>query len=174
MSLTKFNKTAAFKGGGLTLLEEQKMTLREYKTSDCKYIYKLFYNTVHSVNAKDYTQRQLDAWATGCANLEKWNSEFLQHYTLVAVENGIIVGFGDIDETGYLDRLYVHKDYQRRGIASAICSKLEKSVNTATVHTYSSITAAPFFLSRGYAVIKEQYASRGGVKLKNYLMEKKV
>ena len=34
---------------------------------------------------------------------------FLQHYTLVAVEENLLVGFGDIDKIGYLDRLYVHK-----------------------------------------------------------------
>lgn len=164
----------AFAAGGLTLLEEQKMTLREYNSSDCKYIYKLFYNTVHSVNAKDYSQRQLDVWATGCADLERWNREFLEHYTVVAVENGVIVGFGDIDKAGYLDRLYVHKDYQRQGIASAICDRLERAVDTDTVRTHSSITALPFFLGRGYVVIKEQYALRSGVKLKNYLLETQI
>ena len=39
-----------------------------------------------------------------------WNKSFLKNYTIVAVENSIIVGFGDISEVGYLDRLYVHKD----------------------------------------------------------------
>lgn len=32
----------------------------------------------------------------------------------IILENSIIVGFGDIDKSGYLDRFYVHKDYQRR------------------------------------------------------------
>ena len=150
------------------------MTLREYNPSDCKYLYSLFYDTVHLVNAKDYSQQQLDVWATGSADLEKWNREFCEHYTIVAVENGIIVGFGDIDKTGYLDRLYVHKDYQCQGIATAICDKLERAVDTHTVRTHSSITALPFFLSRGYVVIKEQYAVRGGLKLKNYLLETKI
>lgn len=38
----------------------------------------------------------------------------MEHYTIVAVKNKIIVGFGDIDRTGYLDRMYVHKDFQRQ------------------------------------------------------------
>ena len=45
--------------------------------------------------------------------------------------DGQIVCFGDMDETGYLDRLYVHKDYQCRGVASAICDALEQN-NKAT------------------------------------------
>ena len=32
------------------------MELREYKPTDCEQLAQLFYNTVHSVNAKDYTE----------------------------------------------------------------------------------------------------------------------
>ena len=38
----------------------KKMQLREYITSDCEQLAKLFFQTVHSVNAKDYTKEQLD------------------------------------------------------------------------------------------------------------------
>ena len=99
------------------------MFLREYNTSDCEYLAKLFYQTVHYVNAKDYTKEQLDAWATGNVNLNEWDKSFLEHFTLVAIKNEFIVGFGDIDKAGYLDRLYVHKDYQKQGIASSICDE---------------------------------------------------
>ena len=112
----------------------------------------LFYNTVHTINAKDYSEEQLDVWATGTVDLEKWNQSFLEHYTLVALDDKQIIGFGDIDQTGYLDRLYVHKDYQRKGVAT---ERLER----ATPHkitTYASITAKPFFEKRGYRMIKEQ------------------
>ena len=59
-------------------------------------------------------------------DLKAWDASFRAHKTIIAVKNGEIVGFGDMDETGYLDRLYVHKDYQGQGIASAICDELER------------------------------------------------
>ena len=90
------------------------MNLRKYRPQDCAEMARLFYDTVHTVNAADYTKEQLDAWANGRVDLEKWNASFLKHDTLVAVEGDTIVGFGDMDDTGYLDRLYVHKDYQKR------------------------------------------------------------
>ena len=65
-------------------------------------------------------------------------------FSVVAVENENILGFGDIDKTGYLDRLYVHKDYQRKGIATAICNQLEQAVR-GSINTHPSITARPFF-----------------------------
>lgn len=147
------------------------MQLRRYKQSDCRELAELFYNTVHTVNAADYNNEQLNAWATGHVDLEAWNKSLLEHYSIVAVDNGIIVGFGDIDQTGYLDRLYVHADYQGRGIATAICNKLEQSVSGKMV-THASVTAKPFFEKRGYKVIKEQSVERQGVFLTNYVMEK--
>lgn len=148
------------------------MQLREYITSDCEQLAKLFYQTVHSVNAKDYTREQLDVWATGKADLTEWNKTFLEHYTIVAVEHDEIVGFGDIDKTGYLDRLFVHKDHQGKGIASAICDTLEQWAGKGTITTHASITAKPFFEKRGYHMVREQQVNRNDIILINYLMKK--
>lgn len=150
------------------------MVIRKYKSSDCEQLAELFYQTVHNVNAKDYTQEQLDVWATGNVNLEKWNKSFLEHYTIVAINDEIIVGFGDIDKTGYLDRLFVHKDYQKQGIASIMCNELEQSVKGNKITTYASITAKPFFEQRGYKVIREQQVIRNGISLTNYVMTKSI
>ena len=146
--------------------------MRRYQPGDCKMLGQLFYDTVHSVNCRDYTPQQLHVWATGNMDGERWNQSFLEHYTLVAVEGETIVGFGDIDDTGYLDRLYVHRDYQGRGIATAICNELEQAVGSPKIVTHASITAKPFFEKRGYRVVKQQQVERQGVVLINYWMEK--
>jgi putative acetyltransferase len=91
---------------------------------------------------------------------------------IVATENGEVVGFGDMDETGYLDRLYVHKDYQGQGVASAICDELERFAAGKTITTHASITAKPFFQHRGYHVVRKQEVIRHGVALTNFVMEK--
>lgn len=148
------------------------MNLREYIPSDCAQLAELFYQTVHSVNAKDYTQEQLDAWATGEVDLKAWDASFRAHKTLVVKENGEIVGFGDMDENGYLDRLYVHKDHQGQGIASAICDELERFAVGKTFTTHASITAKPFFQHRGYCVVRKQEVIRRGVALTNFVMQK--
>lgn len=147
------------------------MLIREYQPSDCKEITELFYNTVHTVNAKDYTKEQLDVWAIGQVDLKKWNQSLQEHYSIVVIENEVIVGFGDMDKTGYLDRLFVHADYQGRGIATVICNKLEQTVQ-GDITTHASITAKPFFEKRGYKVVKEQQVERQGIFLTNFCMEK--
>ena len=146
------------------------MLIREYISSDCERLAELFFQTIHTVNAKDYTQEQLNVWAIGNVDLSIWNNSFLEHYTLVALENNAIVGFGDIDNTGYLDRLFVHKDYQSQGIATALCDRLEAGFDRVTTH--ASITAKQFFMNRGYRLIKEQQVVRNGISLANYVMEK--
>ena len=148
------------------------MILRKYVKTDFAELTELFYDTVHAVNAKDYTRKQLDAWATGKVNLEAWNKSFQAHHTVVAEMDGKIVGFGDMGETGYLDRLYVHKDHQRQGVATAICDELEQNTKAVVFSTHASITARPFFEKRGYTVIREQQVERRGVLLTNFVMHK--
>lgn len=150
------------------------MIIRKYLSSDCKYLAELFYQTVHSINTKDYTEEQLNAWATGNVDIEKWNLSLSEHFTLVATKSNMIVGFGDIDKTGYLDRLYVHKDYQSQGIATAICDRLEYAFQVSKITTHASITAKPFFLHRGYKIMKEQQVTRANSSLTNYVMEKQL
>lgn len=146
------------------------MYLRKYKSSDCKCLTELFYDTVHTVNAKDYTKEQLDAWAPYKVDLIEWDKSLSEHYSVVAVQDDIVVGFGDIDKSGYLDRLYVHKNYQRQGIATAVCNELEDAVNSFEIFTYASVTAKPFFEKRGYKIVSEQRVVRNGVYLTNYKM----
>lgn len=150
------------------------MTIREYRETDSRKLAELFCETIHSVNAKDYTKEQREAWASGCENLEKWDRSFREHETVVAVEGERIAGFGDMERSGYLDRLFVHRDYQGQGIATAICDRLEATITTGKIRTQASITAKPFFERRGYKTVKEQQVCRKGIWLKNYIMEKEM
>ena len=58
------------------------MQLREYQPSDCAQMAELFYQTVHSVNAKNYTKEQLDAWTIGEVDLQAWDKSFRAHETI--------------------------------------------------------------------------------------------
>lgn len=148
------------------------MIIKEYENKYCKDIIKLFYDTVHYVNSKDYTKEQLNVWATGNEDATAWDLSFNEHITYVALIDNMVVGFGDIDTNGYLDRLYVHKDFQGKGVGTALCNKLEASVNSSSITTFASITALPFFMNRGYKVVRENIVNRNGISLNNYFMKK--
>lgn len=159
--------------GGKRRNIKNKILIREYNPSDCKRITELFYDTVHKINIKDYDEKQIEAWAGQIPDASVWNRSFLEHFTVVAVMNGEITGFGDMDKNGYLDRLYVDSGHQREGIGKAICDSLENGVKAKEYTTFASVTAKPFFESRGYTVERENTVIRQGIELKNYFMTKK-
>ena len=148
------------------------MILRKYRPEDGAETLKLFYDTVHSVCCKDYRKEQLDAWAEKDRDEEKWNRSLLKNNCLIAEEDGKILGFADMDENGYLDRLYVGKDCQRKGVATALCRALEEMSGKSSFSVHASITARPFFEKMGYKTVKEQTVERKGVKMTNFIMQK--
>ncbi|GGH23167.1 GNAT family N-acetyltransferase [Paenibacillus segetis] len=154
------------------------MVIRKFLENDITQIVTLFYDTVHSVNQRDYSPEQLDAWAPKdlqTLKLQTWKDSMSYNVTYVAEIDGAIVGFTDMTPEGYLDRLYVHKDYQRQGIASALLHALESKavqLDLKELLTDASITAKPFFESHGYRVIQSQLVERRGITLGNYRMIK--
>lgn len=147
--------------------------LLPYRPEDCPGLARLFYDTVHRVCAADYAPRELDAWATGAVDLAVWNASFLAHRTLVAWHGGDIIGFGDMDAVGCFDRLYVHADFQHRGIASALANELEAGCAAPLLSVYASRTAKGFFLRRGYRLIRPNVVVRQDVELENFYLEKR-
>ena len=55
-----------------------RIKLREYKTTDYEQLAQLFYNTVHSVNAKDCTKEQLDVYP--------YDREFTKRHMIVVAK----------------------------------------------------------------------------------------
>ncbi len=143
------------------------------RPEDAPALLALFHDTVHTVCAADYAPAQLDAWAPADRDAAAWTAGLLRRTTLVAEEDGQIVGFGNIGPDGYLDLLYVHKDHQRQGIATALCDALETLYPVEQVTVHASVTARPFFEGRGYRAIQAQQVERRGQRLTNFVMEKR-
>lgn len=156
------------------------MKIRKFKRADIDQIVTLFYETVHTVCANDYSRAQLEAWAPDDetdSRIATWQESLCQHYAYVAESERTIIGFGDMTAAGYLDRLYVHKDYQRQGIASALLKTLEgeaQRLHLSEIRTDASITAKPFFERHGYQLVQSQSVVRRGVTLVNFKLVKTI
>ncbi|MES5893068.1 MULTISPECIES: GNAT family N-acetyltransferase [Bacillus cereus group] len=149
--------------------------IRTFQKEDLEQVLQLFYETVHTVNAQDYNTLQLQAWAPKRLNRASWLKSLEKNISYVADNNGVIVGFGDYNDEHYVDRLFTHKDYQGKGIASHILQKLEKeavNLQHKDIYTEASITARPFFESKGFICIKEQRKQHNGQIFINYVMKK--
>ncbi|MEH2195199.1 MAG: GNAT family N-acetyltransferase [Nostoc sp.] len=151
------------------------MIIRGYKISDTKEIMKLFYDTIHEINICDYTQEQVDAWATKNIDYEVWHKRLQAKLPYIAEKNGEIVGFGELEADGHIDCFYCHSKYQRQGIGSKLLIYIENTAKLQGIkrlYAEVSITAKPFFETKGFSVVREQQVERRGVWLKNYVMEK--
>jgi len=153
------------------------MRIRPYEETDAEAIVTLFYETVHKVNAQDYTPEQLRVWAPVVPDAAAWHERMAKRHTLVAEEKGKIFAFAELDNSGYLDMFYCHHDAQRQGIGSWLYSKVETAAlesGLTRMTTDASISARPFFEHQGFSLVKENKIERGGVKLANFTMEKEL
>lgn len=151
--------------------ENRNIQLADYEPSYCEATARLFSETIYATNAKDYSPEQLRVWSRSACDLVEWDRSFEGNKAVVAVCDGKVLGFGDITPDGYLNRLYVHKDHLRRGIASLICDKLE-SFADGNVVVHASITAKPFFAQRSYEEVRKNFVERDGMLLANFVMIK--
>ena len=150
--------------------------LRLYRPQDLEGLIQLFYETVHEVNLGDYSPAEVDAWVPSPESVDRaaWGESLAAHYTVVAEREGQLLGFGDMDSTGYFDRLYVHRDFHGRGVATSIAHALEgfaHGLGAQRVTVHASRTARPFFERRGYRMLYAQQVERRGVLLENFAME---
>ncbi len=152
-------------------VDSKLMEIKLYNESYKEEVYDLFFETVINVNIKDYNKKQVDVWANN-SSVEKLNKSLLQNISVVCIFENKVIGFGDITINGYLDRLYVHKDFLNKGVGTLICDYLESKVNCKKIEVHASITANPFFRKRGYIVVKEQKVYLQNIELINYCLEK--
>lgn len=149
--------------------------IRPANTNDVEAITTLFRDTIETVNAKDYQPQQIKIWASGADDKQRWFQMIEEQFFYVAEINLQITGFASVTKDGYIDVLYVHKDFQGKGIASHLLKKLEQKaleLELPKIYTDSSITAKPFFLSKGFAIEKEYIKLYRKVEFRNTIMNK--
>ncbi len=147
------------------------ITIRPYRSTDCAATIRLFRHTIAAVNTRDYSLAQCNMWMQGAADRQRWDQSLRSHYTLVAEDHNKIVGFGDITEQGYVNRLFVSPRHQHKGIGRRLLEALECTF-AGRLTTHSSITALPFFQAQGYQLLRDVVLTFNGVSLKSFLMEK--
>ena len=149
------------------------MEVRKIRQGEEKELWKLFHNTIHNVNIRDYDKNQIEAWAPSDFDINVAIQKFRDIDPFVATKSGKIIGYADIQPDGLIDHFYCHHEFQRQGVGSALFSAIEQEAkNNGISKMYSnvSITARPFFEAKGFLVEKEQIIKVRGQALKNYKM----
>ena len=154
---------------------KKQIEIRQATGADLPEITTIFRDTISHVNSKDYSEAQIKVWTSGADDLKKWEERLHKFYFIVAEIENIIVGFAYLSNGNYFDGLFIHKDYQRQGVASKLMRIIESQVmmnGFEVIRSDVSITALPFFDNRYYNVIKKQKKSFKGMVFENYIVEK--
>ncbi|MBS0629261.1 MAG: GNAT family N-acetyltransferase [Verrucomicrobia bacterium] len=152
------------------------MIIRKFQETDLEPILQLFEDVVHSVAPKYYTPEQLKAWAPpGAQDKAVWLESLQANFTYVAEAEGQIIAFGDMTQTGYIDRLFVDKKYQGSGVARKIFQKLEEEarrLGLTELTIDASLIAMPVAKRQGFEVVKEDRKIYRGAEFHNFIMRK--
>ena len=149
--------------------------IRQYRSSDLASLIALFQDTVRKVNARDYSDQQVEVLAPDQIDPMAWMHRFATKAVRVAEFNGAPVGFVAVARDGQIDMLYVHADHQGEGIASALLRSAEAwahSRGLARMFTEATITARPFFERRGFHLIGPQRVIRRALEFISFRMDK--
>lgn len=152
-----------------------RLQLRAWRNADAQATLALFRETVRAVNSKDYDPAQIAAWASDEVTAESWRLRLGAGQAWVAEHGGSLAGFISLTPDGVVDLLFVAKNRQGEGIASALLAKLEsfaRARGDSELIADASITARPFFEARGFALAAEQDVSLRGQIFRNYRMTK--
>ena len=150
--------------------------IRAALQSDAVELKNLFQNTVLAINRRDYSQAEVEDWASCGDDLSNIEDMIKIHYFIVAInQQSEIVGFSSITPQGYLHSMFVHKDFQGEGIATMLLNEIEQYAITNGIMRITSevsLTARPFFEKKGYIVEEEQKRKANQLSLTNFWMAK--
>lgn len=158
-------------------MDDLAISVRRAKADDLAEMLQLFSDTISTICKNDYSSEQIKAWTSSVEDFQTWTDKLMSQYFIVAELDNKLVGFASLENGDYIDFLYVHKDYQRQGIANKLYLEIEKeAINRRAIILSSNVskTARPFFEQKKFIINEEQVNIRQGVEIINYKMTKRL
>lgn len=138
-------------------VNEMDIQIRRARPEDAAEVARLFHETVHRINAADYTPAQLQAWSPEIRPEAFWRKRFRKHKVLVAITQDRLAGFAELDANGYIESFFIHHRLQHQGVGRQLMQALFQLARTLGLHRLSadvSITAKAFFQRMGFRVVR--------------------
>jgi putative acetyltransferase len=129
------------------------MLIRAAVPSDAGAIFTVHISAIRDVCGAVYDATQIDSW-TCRKRPEGYLEPMAQHPFLVAVVDGIVVGFSELNpETGEVCAVYVRPDRVRQGIGRQLLRAVETVAlqrGLTRIHLHATLNAVPFYQAHGY------------------------
>jgi putative acetyltransferase len=151
------------------------VTIRNATPEDCEGILAVHVASIRTLCASDYTPEQIEAWA-GPKRAEGYLGPIRDNYFVVAVEEGRMVGFGELvtnaaggECAAELRGLYIHPKHARKGVGAAIVAALRAEAVARGARRWvlrATITAEAFYRRMGFVPrSRGTHAVAGGVEV---------
>ena len=151
------------------------MLIREFRFGDEPALHGVYHSAIHQIAIRDYTAEQVNAWAPGTLDLEVWEKRMRGIKPFVAVADGEIVGYGDVQTNGYIDHFFVSGTCPRQGVGRLLMEQIHetaKQIGLSELTSDVSRTAQPFFEYFGFQVVEQRSPVIRGVIVPNVSMRK--
>jgi putative acetyltransferase len=152
-----------------------KFLIRAPAEGDAPALADIFRRSIREVASRDYRPAQIEAWTRFAEESTAWEQRMRSREVWLAEHDGKPVGFIQFEPPDHIDLTYVHPGHQRRGVATALLSKVEERARkggVAVLNVEASITSRPFFAARGFEVVAPQIVTARGQDFLNYRMMK--
>jgi putative acetyltransferase len=151
--------------------------LRPFLPADAPRLADLFRASVELLAEDYYTEDQLAAWIERADDEAAFSKRLASNLTLIGLVQGEVAGFASLKDNKLIDMLYVHPDFARRGVATALVDALEKLAaarGAQKLTVDASDAAGDFFTARGYVAQNRNTVALGGEWLGNTTMTKEL
>lgn len=153
------------------------ITIRTATIDDAEAIFAIHHESIHGLCTHDYTNVEIDAWMPPTRTADKYRNDIKsekQIYVIAEID-GQPAGFSYFHD-GKITSCYVHPDYARQGVATALFQYVEEATlaqDISRIWLSSSITALPFYRKMGMR-LKEESIMRfqNGVEIPIFKMYK--
>lgn len=153
------------------------MLIRHFCEGDEAALFQVFSSAIREVASRDYPPAQIEAWAPKDPDWTAWNTRIRDINPFVAVLDDHIVGYADVQASGYIDHFFVSGFHARQGIGQRL---MDRVVQEATdlkyieLTSHVSKTAESFFIRNGFEIVARRHSVSRGVELPNVLMRRRM
>src|SRR5690606_17666964 len=155
----------------------QRMVIREFAPGEEADLRRVFASSVHLLARDFYSVEQLEAWAPADYDAGAWASKVNAMRPYVAVVDGHVVGYADLQASGCIDHFFVAGDASGTGVGSALMRHLHDVALGRGLPRLSadvSLAAEAFFARHGFLVDERRMVMARGVPMANARMSRSI
>lgn len=151
--------------------------LRPYQPEDAEATLRIFERAVSITALSRYTSGEVAAWLGGPRDKGAWAADREAASTFVAERAGTVIGFSDLFDDGYVDRLFVDPDHGRQGVGRMLLKRVVDEAaqrELPSMTTHASLVARPVFEAAGFTVVHPETVMKDGERLERFYMSKEM